>query len=353
MFEAFVTICLLASADPAPASAPSVCRLALLPGHAAASKTDCEATIAASPPAWLGHFKADKPTCRPRPRSSIGFNEVAPGLFVHRGAIAEVDQQNAGDIANIAFIIGKSSVAVIDSGGSRWVGEEVYLAVRERSQLPISYLILSHMHPDHVFGAEPLREAGARVIGQQNLPRALADRAGSYQTSFGRLIGAEAFLGSRIIVPDVVVDRVEAIDLGGRILELRSWPTAHTATDLTVMDRATAVLIAGDLLFDEHTPALDGSLKGWRTVMDQMQDMSATRVVPGHGGPILPWPAAAAAQARYLGVLETDTRSAIKAGLTLVDAIRTIALSEAGSWRLFDLNNPRNATVAYTELEWE
>ncbi|PJI38318.1 MAG: MBL fold metallo-hydrolase [Rhizobium sp.] len=354
MFEAFVTICLLASVDPqGTAAAQEACRTALLPGHAAASKTDCEAQVFASPPAWLSKSSADKPFCAERPRSRLAFTEVMPGLFVHRGAIAEPDATNAGDVANIAFIIGDDSIAVIDSGGSRQVGEQVYLAIREHSDLPISHLILTHMHPDHVFGAEALREAGAVVVGQQNLPRALADRAGSYETSFGRLIGAQAFLGSRIIAPDRNAAPSETIDLGDRVLELRSWPTAHTGTDLTVLDRTSRVLIAGDLLFDEYAPALDGSLKGWRAVMGEMMLMPASQVVPGHGGPILAWPEAAAPQSRYLGVLEADTRVALKDGLTLGAAIKVIARSEAGHWQLFDLHNPRNATVAYTELEWE
>jgi quinoprotein relay system zinc metallohydrolase 2 len=354
VFEAFVTICLLASADPqAGTVAQEACRTALLPGHAAASETDCEANVLASPPAWLSKGGTGKPFCAERPGSRLAFTEVVPGLFVHRGAIAEPDATNAGDVANIAFIVGADSVAVIDSGGSRQVGEQVYLAVRERSALPISHLILTHMHPDHVFGAEALREAGAVVVGQQNLPRALADRAGSYEASFGRLIGGQAFLGSRIIAPDRNAAPLETIDLGGRVIELRSWPTAHTGTDLTVLDQASHVLIAGDLLFDEYTPALDGSLKGWRAVLDEMTRLPADKVVPGHGGPMLAWPAAAAPQSRYLGVLEADTRAALKEGLTLGSAIKVIAHSEAGHWQLFELHNPRNATVAYTELEWE
>ncbi|GEO87474.1 MULTISPECIES: quinoprotein relay system zinc metallohydrolase 2 [Alphaproteobacteria] len=348
MFEAFVAICILASAGAEPGQS---CRTALLPGHAADSPAGCEATLPEKPPAWL--VDGGAPYCAARPRSRLVFTEVAPGLFVHSGAIAEPDADNAGDVSNIAFVIGGRGIAVIDSGGSRQVGEQVYLAIRERSELPISHLVVTHMHPDHVFGAEVFREAGAEIVGQQNLPRALADRAGSYMTSFGRLIGAQAFLGSRIVAPERTVHDKESLDLGGRVLALQAWPTAHTATDLTVLDQGTNVLIAGDLLFDSHAPALDGSLKGWRSVLADLMRIRADRVVPGHGGPILPWPEGAEPLARYLGVLDADTRAALQAGLPLSAAARTIAKSEAGHWRLFDLYNARNATVAYTELEWE
>ncbi|MDN3718193.1 hypothetical protein QW131_00545 [Roseibium salinum] len=130
-------------------------------------------------------------------------------------------------------------------------------------------------------------------------------------------------------------------------------PTAHTATDLTVLDKATGTLFLGDLLFDTHTPTLDGSLRGWIEVMSALKDDPAQRVVPGHGGPMLPWPEAIAPQMRYLEVLAADTRAALHDGLSLGEATDVIGRSEAGKWQLFELYNPRNATAAYTELEWE
>ncbi|KSV80487.1 beta-lactamase [Sinorhizobium fredii USDA 205] len=353
VFEAFVTICMLAAAGPVSPLPGETCRIALLPGFAAETKAPCEhaSRLAAPQPASV---KAEGlPFCALRPRSALGFSEAAPGVFVHLGKVAEPDPANVGDVSNIAFVVGSRGIAVIDAGGSRKVGEEIYLAIRERSTLPITHLILTHMHPDHVFGADPLREAGAAVIGHANLPRALADRAETYRANFARLIGEAAFLGSQAPVPDRVIAEQEMIDLGDRVLELRAFPSAHTASDLTVFDRTSGILFAGDLLFDTHTPALDGSLRGWLAALSRMQGSSARRVVPGHGGPLLDWPQAAEPVERYLGALEADTKRALDDGLALGPATEVIGRSEADRWLLFDLFNPRNATVAYTELEWD
>ncbi|RVH04609.1 quinoprotein relay system zinc metallohydrolase 2 [Sinorhizobium meliloti] len=351
VFEAFVTMCILAAAVPdAPPS--EMCRAALLPGFAAETKAGCEHalhSVIRKPDDWT----EKPPFCAPRPKSALSFSEAAPGVFLHRGRVAEPDAENGGDVSNFGFVVGSRSIAVIDSGGARKLGEEIYLAIRERSRLPISHLVLTHMHPDHVFGAEPLREAGAAVLGQANLPRALSDRAEDYRASYARRIGEAAFLGSRIVAPDWTIAQQEAIDLGGRVLELRAWPTAHTSTDLTVFDRTSGILFAGDLLFDRHTPALDGSLRGWLAVLSEMKDLGAPKVVPGHGGPLLDWPQAAAPLERYLRVLESDTKKALDEGLALGEANEVIGQSESGRWRLFDLLNPQNATAAYTEMEWD
>lgn len=348
MFEALVTLCVLAGAG----AEDKVCRVVLLPGYAAETQIGCETALRVAPPGWLAE-RDGAASCAVRPATTLVFGEIAPGVFVHRGAIAEPGPDNGGDIANIAFIIGAQSIAVIDAGSSRALGEQVYLAVRAQSALPISHLILTHMHPDHVLGAEPLREAGAQVLGHANLPRALSDRAETYQTNFARLIGAEGFIGSRIIGPDRLIAAPETIDLGRRELRLAPWTTAHTATDLTVLDSTSGVLFSGDLMVHDMTPALDGSLRGWRGVLADLEQLPATLVVPGHGGPLLPWPDAAAPLVRYLAVLETDTRAALDAGVSLGAATAMIGQSEAGNWQLFELYNPRNATVAFTELEWD
>jgi len=347
MFEAVLTLC-LAGAEPA-------CRAVLLPGYEAATVTECEAALAERPPG--GRWGTDlvpqgPPRCDAR-GEALAMQEVAPGLLVHKGAIAEPDRANGGDISNIAVVIGEDAVAVIDSGSARWVGEALWRAIRARTDLPIRYVILTHMHPDHVFGATPFAEAGAEVVGHAALARALADRQANYLDSLATLIGPERLIGTAPPGVDrAVTDRAE-IDLGGRMLDLTAWPIAHTGTDLSVLDRGSGTLIAGDLVFDAHLPALDGSVIGWQAVLARMANLSAGQVVPGHGGPVLPWPEGGAATARYLDVLAADTRAAIAAGQHLGDAVEAIAGAERAHWQLFDAFNARNATVAFTELEWE
>lgn len=346
MFEAVVVLCLVA--------APQICRESLIPGYRMPSLVACEAALNIRPP--LTNFPERLIPAPPHCAESgpeAKVIEASPGLFVHMGAVADVTTENAGDVSNSGFIIGERGVAVIDSGGSRKVGEELYRAIRSQTELPILYVILTHMHPDHVLGASVFAEAGATVVGHSALPRALADRAQSYLANFELLIGAQALMGTLPVLPDETVAAPRILDLGGREIRLHPWPNAHTGTDLTIGDTTSGILFAGDLLFHRHAPALDGSGLGWQRVLTQMQSLPYTQVVPGHGGPVLPWPAAAVPLQRYLEVLITETRTAISRGDTLGEAAKTLAMGEKENWELFDLFNARNATVAYTELEWE
>jgi glyoxylase-like metal-dependent hydrolase (beta-lactamase superfamily II) len=121
---------------------------------------------------------------------------------------------------------------------------------------------------------------------------------------------------------------------------------------LTVLDETTGVLFAGDLVFLRHLPVVDGSLKGWLAVIDELASVPARRVVPGHG-PVADWPAALADERRYLQLLAQDVRASIRNGQTIAAASTSAAESERGRWELFDETNGRNATAAYAELEWE
>ncbi|WP_187429491.1 hypothetical protein ROLI_041990 [Roseobacter fucihabitans] len=347
MFEAIVALCIDLSEGP--------CRDHLLPGYEGETLAACAASLSARAPdlsVFNGLVAQGPPSCH-AVGEALDVTEVAPGVFVHRGAIAEPDAQNRGDVTNLGFVIGKTSVAVVDTGTARWMGEALWRAIRQRTDKPVTHVIITHMHLDHALGGGPFVEAGAEVIGHANLSRALSDRQANYLESLARLVGEGAMLGTRVVAVDIAVEQSAAIDLGGRKLTLRAWPAAHTGSDLTVLDAQTGTLFAGDLVFERHTPALDGRLRGWRAVLGDLQQMDIARVVPGHGGPSLDWPLGGASMARYLEVLESDTRAAIAQGQRLGDAVEEIAQSEAPHWELFEAYNPRNATVAFTELEWE
>jgi quinoprotein relay system zinc metallohydrolase 2 len=285
--------------------------------------------------------------------ATAGFQAVAPGVYVRHGAVELASENNRGAIANIGFVVGDAAVAMIDSGGSREDGLSALAAIRAVTDRPVRYLVNTHMHPDHLFGNQPFKEAGAEIIGHHALPAALAARRDTYLMTMRDELGARLAGEVTILPPDAVVDSERRLDLGGRQLRLTAWGTAHTDNDLTVLDEATATLFAGDLVFQDHVPIIDGSLKGWLNQMDALAALPAVRVVTGHGPTSAPWPAALGPQRRYLEALAADLRRAIADGETLSQAITTAGQSEADEWALFEDYNPRNASAAYAELEWE
>ncbi|WP_425485468.1 quinoprotein relay system zinc metallohydrolase 2 [Chthonobacter rhizosphaerae] len=282
----------------------------------------------------------------------LHVEEVAPGVFVHRGVTALMTAGNGGAIANVGFVVGNEAVAVIDTGGSVREGEALLAAVAAKTDLPVRYVINTHVHPDHLFGNAAFLRRNVAFVGHVRLKEAMEARFSHYLTANRAEMGA-LLDGVAPVPPTVPVsDRME-IDLGGRTLILNAWPVAHTDNDLTVFDPASGTLFAGDLVFLEHLPSLDGSLRGWQRALRELAAIPAVRVVPGHGPVSAPWPAALEPQRRYFDVLAEDLKAAIDSGVPISRAVTTAGQSEAGAWLLFDQFNRRNATAAYAELEWE
>ena len=280
-----------------------------------------------------------------------GIVQVAAGDYVRQGDCAEATPENQDGIANTAFVVGLKAVAVIDPGGSLQDGNRLRAAVRAATNLPIRYVILTHGHPDHVFGASAFLPDHPVFVGHWRLPGVLASRAAhDYHVLEARLRTADT---GEAVPPTLLVHDTVVLDLGGRTLRLQAFGSAHTDADLTVTDQATATLFTGDLVFSGRVPALDGSLAGWLRALDARRKQRAARAVPGHGPASLPWPQGAADEQRYLLTLQQDVRRAIAAGQDVDATAATAASSERPRWQLFDDYNGRNAIEAYKELQWE
>jgi quinoprotein relay system zinc metallohydrolase 2 len=312
------------------------------------------------------------PTRPPTASDSPPYREIAAGIFARRGLDEDVSPTNDDAIANIGFVIGADSVAVVDPGGSLRDGERLREEILRVTKRPIRFVIMTHGHPDHIFGAEAFQRDRPLFVGHSRLPLTLAARGDYYRRHLDEVLGAgragavapragavapragaSAPRVGDVIPPTRLVEHTATLDLGGRTLELTAWPRAHSDCDLTVRDPQTSTLFAGDLLFVDRVPSLDGSLRGWMTALNSLKSVKASRAVPGHGPVGVDWPSGSTDLERYLGVLAAGTRVALANKVDLDAAVQTVGKSERGRWKLFDAYHGHNVTQAFKELEWE
>lgn len=286
---------------------------------------------------------------------SYVIQQVSEGVYYHQGVHQEADSENLGAIANVGFIIGDECVAVIDSGGSFREGELLHAAIRAKTELPICYVINTHVHPDHILGNAAFKNDKPKFIGHEKSPAAMISRQQHYAKQFSEILGS-AYQGAEFIEADILVttDAPLRLDLGNRPIILTAYTTAHTDHDLTVYDVKTSTLWTGDLLFVERVPALDGSINGWIDALDKLIQLNAAMIIPGHGTAFareesVGWQNLL----NYLTTIREEIRFIINDMGTIEEAIASVGKQEAEKWKLFEDYHRRNVTAAFVELEWE
>lgn len=258
--------------------------------------------------------------------------------------------------ANAGFIVTWEGVVVVDAEASPAAGETLLRTIRSVTSRPIRWLVLTHHHPDHHFGAIVFRRAGARVIAHPDT-RTLASEGGPDEEVINwiRVVGLDAMRGFEFAdTPDRPVTASDTLRLGGRTIVVFSPGPGHTPGDLMVWLPAERVLFAGDILIEDGvTMMVDGSAPALLRALARIDSLAPRVVVPGHGA-IPAVPAELVQRTRnYVTQLRTEMRAAVERGVPMQRALS--ALPPPDENRPVSLNSRlrRNAARVYVEEEKE
>jgi Zn-dependent hydrolases, including glyoxylases len=256
--------------------------------------------------------------------------------------------------SNAGFIVTPGGVVVVDALASPRQGEALLRTIRGVTRQPIRWLILTHHHPDHTFGAVVFRRAGAKVIAHPDA-RTLASEGGpdALLASWVRVVGLDAMRGFEFAdSADRPVSGSDTLRLGGRAIVITHPAAGHTPGDLVVWLPRERVLFAGDLLVEDGvTMVVDGSAAALRRCLDFIDSLHPGIVVPGHGA-IPGTPGVLVGRTRaYITGLEADMRAAVEHAVPMQRALA--ALPPADENRPVSLNSRRrrNAARVYVEEE--
>ncbi|MBK6727135.1 MAG: MBL fold metallo-hydrolase [Xanthomonadales bacterium] len=222
------------------------------------------------------------------------FEAIAPDLHLLRGAFVPGQQPDG----NSVMLRGRDGWIVVDTGRHD-AHTQAILDHAARSGVPISDIINSHWHLDHVSGNVMVRTAypraevhasGAIVAAQRGFladyrKQLVALAAGQPDAPELRSWVAEIAridLGERLHPTVPIIENGRRV-LAGRDLDIHLTTQAVTDGDVWAYDRMSRTLIAGDLV-TLPVPFLDTACPaGWREVLEDLRDQLFTRLVPGHG----------------------------------------------------------------------
>jgi thiosulfate/3-mercaptopyruvate sulfurtransferase len=275
---------------------------------------------------------------------------LAPGVYA---VVGDTGRGSEGR-PNAGFVVTSAGVVVIDALASPRQGEQLVAAIREVTRQPIKWLILTHHHPDHHFGAIVFRRLGAKVIAHPDR-RVLASEAGedALMADWVRVVGLDAMRGFEFAdTPDRPVTGTDTLRLGNRMLVISHPGAAHSAGDLMIWLPRERVLFAGDLLVEDGVSmVVDGGSTELLEALDTIDSLGPRIIVPGHGAiPVAPEALVARTRA-YMTDLRRAMRSAVEQGKPMGRAMAS--LPPADQTRPVSLNSRRrrNAVRVYLEEE--
>jgi glyoxylase-like metal-dependent hydrolase (beta-lactamase superfamily II) len=278
---------------------------------------------------------------------------VAPRIWMVQGASALGTPANRNFISNAAFVVTDDSVVVVDALGSPALAEELLVAIRAITPLPVRQVIVTHYHADHVYGLQAFKAAGASITAHQDGKLYL-----NSDTAALRLQASRDELApwidhkTRLVAADRWLHGPERVTAGGVEFVLQPAGPAHTPEDLVVYLPQQRVLFAGDLVFRGRIPFVgQADSARWIESLDRLLGFDAAFIVPGHG----PVSASATADLQltrdYLVHLRRTMGEAAKNLEPFEDAYAAADWSRFEALPLFRVANRINAYNTYLLME--
>jgi len=281
--------------------------------------------------------------------------QVSPSAWYVEGLSALGSTANQNFVSNAAFVVTPAGVVVIDALGSPALAERLLQEIRKLTRQPVTHVIVTHYHADHIYGLQAFKNQGARIIAHRSALEYLnsetaRQRLETSRTELAPWVDAK----TRLVNADEWIDGDKTLTVGGTQFLIRHVGPSHTPEDLVVYLPKEKVLFAGDLVFRNRIPFVGQADSGrWIQALDVLLKFDATTIVPGHG-PLSGEARKDMQQTRdYLVYLRTTMGEAARNLEPFEEAYQAADWSRFEKLPLFRVANRMNAYNTYLLMEHE
>jgi len=283
---------------------------------------------------------------------SMELKKVRDNLYMVKGATELPSKENRGLVSNAYGILTKEGWIVVDALSNPELAREFIAELKKVKEVPILYVIITHYHMDHWFGASAFKEEGAKVIAHKNLKEFYDSGEADAVLEGAKKAFPGVFDSVELVPPDVVVDSKVKLRVGRLEIEIIPMTPSHTNTDLVVFVKG--MLFTGDLTANRRIPFMgdrNAYSRGWVEVLDRMLKLRPKLVLSGHGDPggieVIEWTKG------YLLFVRENVAKLKEEGL-FVDEIREkLKDTPYKKFPMYDAFHLRNVYRTFNELDME
>lgn len=275
------------------------------------------------------------------------------------------DSVNEGHTSNGGFVVTDEGVVVYDALGTPALGYRMLQRIREVTDKPITHVVISHYHADHIYGLQAFDEhAGSPEVIAHELALGYVggDRASQGEAGQQRLEQRRQALfpwvdeNTYLVAPDTTFEKDYTFEQGGLTFELRHMGPAHAPGDSIMLVKELGVLFSGDVIYKGRIPFLDSpdtDVERWLEGLAYLDKMTPTPrfIIPGHGAASDDVHEAISFTQGYLKYVRREMSEAARNFVAFDEAYRNTDWSDFEDMPAFDASNRGNAYRIYLEME--
>lgn len=259
---------------------------------------------------------------------------------------------------NTGIVIGDDAVLVADTQATPAMAADVIRRIREVTDKPIKYVVLTHYHAVRVLGASAYQPQ--QILASQDTYDLIVERGEADKASeigrFPRLFRNVETVPAGMTWPTITFSGKLTLWLGKLEVQLLQLGRGHTKGDTVVWLPGEKTLLSGDLVEFDATPyAGDAYFSDWPQTLSNIAALKPSALVPGRG-PALKGEAQVSKGLESTRNFVSDLYASVKAGAAAGKDLKTVyretyaALKpKYGSWVIFDHCMPFDVTRAYDE----
>ena len=262
---------------------------------------------------------------------------------------------------NTGIIIGDDAVMVIDTQATPVMAQDVIRRIREVTDKPIKYVVMSHYHAVRVLGASAyMAEGGQHIIASRDTYDLVVERGQFDKDSeigrFPRLFQNVESVPDGLTWPTMTFNRKMTLWLGKLEVQILQLGRGHTKGDTVAWLPQEKILFSGDLVEFDATPyAGDAYFQDWPQTLDNIAALKPEKLVPGRGA-ALQTPEQVQAGLAGTRAFISDLYESVKASAAKGEDLRKVYEAtfaklqpKYGHWVIFNHCMPFDVTRAYDE----
>jgi glyoxylase-like metal-dependent hydrolase (beta-lactamase superfamily II) len=258
---------------------------------------------------------------------------------------------------NTGIVIGDDAVLVADTQATPVMAQDVIRRIREVTDKPIKYVLLTHYHAVRVLGASAY--GAQQIIASQDTYDLIVERGEQDMKSeierFPRLFNAvESVPG--LTWPTLTFKGEMTLWLGKLEVKIMQLGRGHTKGDTVLWLPQDKVMLSGDLVEYGATPYCgDAYYQDWPATLDALAAFNPEKLVPGRGAALKTPQEVAdgiAGTRAFVSELFNQVKLGAAAGKDLNEIYKLTYAAlkpKFGDWVIFDHCMPFDVTRAFDE----